>query len=112
MSSVVIIAGPTASGKSRMAIDVARQFDGTVINADSMQVYRELDLLTARPPADDLNAAEHKLYGVLSASEACSVGRWLQMATAEIDRIQLQQQAPKPRKAAPDAVTSAKEATR
>ena len=85
MSSVVIIAGPTASGKSRMAIDVARQFDGTVINADSMQVYRELDLLTSRPPADDLNAAEHKLYGVLSASEACSVGRWLQMATAEIE---------------------------
>lgn len=84
-SSVVIIAGPTASGKSRMAIDVALEFDGTVINADSMQVYRELDLLTARPSVEDLGLVEHRLYGVQSAAEPCSVGRWLEMAVAEIE---------------------------
>jgi len=68
-----------------MAIDVAREFDGTVINADSMQVYRELDLLTARPMAEDLSLAEHRLYGVQAAAEPCSVGRWLRMATVEIE---------------------------
>ncbi|MHA1597665.1 MAG: tRNA (adenosine(37)-N6)-dimethylallyltransferase MiaA [Alphaproteobacteria bacterium] len=85
MRSVVIIAGPTASGKSRMAVDIAREFNGTVINADSMQVYRELDLLTARPSAAELEQAEHRLYGVLPAAEPCSVGRWLDMATVEIE---------------------------
>jgi len=68
-----------------MAIDIAREFDGTVINADSMQVYRELDLLTARPPGEDLSMAEHRLYGVRAAGEPCSAGRWLEMATVEIE---------------------------
>ncbi len=82
---VVIIAGPTASGKTALALDVARAFAGTVINADSMQVYRELKVLTARPRADDEAAAPHRVFGVLAASEACSVGRWLKMAAAEIE---------------------------
>lgn len=81
---VVIVAGPTASGKSALAIDVAKQFSGLIINADSMQVYRELDVLSARPSADDLAQAPHRLYGVLAAADPCSVGRWLEMAVAEI----------------------------
>lgn len=68
-----------------MAVDVAFEFDGTVINADSMQVYRELDLLTARPRAEDLDVVEHRLYGVQPAASPCSVGRWLEMATVEIE---------------------------
>jgi tRNA dimethylallyltransferase len=81
---VVIIAGPTASGKSALALDVARQFSGLIINADSMQVYRELDVLSARPSADDLARTAHRLYGVLNAADPCSVGRWLDLAVAEI----------------------------
>jgi len=84
-NKVIVIAGPTASGKSSLAVDVAVAFSGRVINADSMQVYRELDILTARPPLDDLQRAPHRLYGEMGAAEACSVGRWLKLAVAEIE---------------------------
>jgi len=84
-SPVIIIAGPTASGKSALALDLASEFAGTVINADSMQVYRELNILTARPGAADEARAPHKLFGVMAAAEACSVGRWLALAAAEIE---------------------------
>ena len=83
---VVIVAGPTASGKSALALDLAREFTGTVVNADSMQVYRELRVLTARPGAEEEAQAPHRLFGVLPASEACSAGRWLKMAVAEIEQ--------------------------
>ena len=83
---VLIVAGPTASGKSGLALAVAEEFDGVIVNADSMQVYRELRILTARPMPADEARAPHRLYGVLSASEACSAGRWRDMALAEIER--------------------------
>lgn len=82
---VVIIAGPTASGKSRLALDVAREFTGTVINADSMQVYGDFRVLTARPGEEEERMAPHRLFGVLAADDACSAGRWLKMAAAEIE---------------------------
>ncbi|MGF1593095.1 MAG: tRNA (adenosine(37)-N6)-dimethylallyltransferase MiaA [Kiloniellaceae bacterium] len=82
---VMMIAGPTASGKSALAAAVAAQWGGTVINADSMQVYRELSLLTARPGAAELVAPPHRLYGVLPGAEACSAGRWRAMAVAEVE---------------------------
>jgi tRNA dimethylallyltransferase len=78
----LIVAGPTASGKSALALAIAREFDGVVVNADSMQVYRELAILTARPGQAELDAAPHRLYGVLPASERCSAGRWRAMAMA------------------------------
>lgn len=81
---VLVVAGPTASGKSALALAVAEEFGGVVINADSMQMYRELRILTARPSAADEARAPHRLYGVLSAGERCSAGRWRQMALAEI----------------------------
>jgi len=81
---VVIIGGPTASGKSALAVDVALAFGGTVVNADSMQLYRELDVLTARPGAEDLERAPHRLYGVLPGSERGSAARWRAMALDEI----------------------------
>ncbi|SLN72415.1 tRNA (adenosine(37)-N6)-dimethylallyltransferase MiaA [Oceanibacterium hippocampi] len=80
----VLIAGPTASGKSALALDIAREFDGVVINADSMQVYRELRVVTARPSAAEEAAAPHRLYGVAAAAEALSAPRWRDMAAAEI----------------------------
>lgn len=83
--AVLVIAGPTASGKSALAAAVAAEWNGVVINADSMQVYRELELLTARPRGSELAAAPHRLYGVLPAAEACSVARWRALAVAEVE---------------------------
>ncbi|WP_419911072.1 tRNA (adenosine(37)-N6)-dimethylallyltransferase MiaA [Hoeflea sp.] len=72
----VLIAGPTASGKSALAIETALAEDGVVINADSMQVYDTLQILTARPAQADLDRAPHHLYGHVPASQTYSVGRW------------------------------------
>lgn len=83
MDDAILIAGPTASGKSSLALALARAIDAVIINADSMQVYRELRVLTARPGADEEAAAPHRLYGIASAAEAFSVGRWLELALAE-----------------------------
>lgn len=82
---LVIVGGPTASGKSALALALAEALDGAVINADSMQVYAELDVLTARPGSADLTRSPHRLYGVLPVSEVCSAVRWRAMALAEID---------------------------
>ncbi|WP_343560136.1 tRNA (adenosine(37)-N6)-dimethylallyltransferase MiaA [Kiloniella sp. b19] len=86
LPAVVLLTGPTASGKSGLAVRIAEELDGIVINADSMQVYSDLDVLTARPPRADLDRVEHRLYGVLDGAECCSAGRWRGMALAEIDR--------------------------
>jgi tRNA dimethylallyltransferase len=81
---ILLISGPTASGKSRLALAVAEQFRGTLINADSMQIYRDLAVLTARPGTAEIDRAPHRLFGVLDASELCSAARWLSLAEAEI----------------------------
>ncbi|MBB4103399.1 tRNA (adenosine(37)-N6)-dimethylallyltransferase MiaA [Allorhizobium borbori] len=73
----VLITGPTASGKSALALDLACRYNGTVINADSMQVYDTLRVLTARPPVEEEAAAPHRLYGHVSASRSYSTGEWL-----------------------------------
>lgn len=72
----VLIAGPTASGKSALALDVAESLGGVIVNADSMQVYRDLKVITARPTPGDEARAPHKLYGFVDAAENYSVGRW------------------------------------
>ena len=84
---VVLIAGPTASGKSSAAIGVAENLGGVIINADSMQVYRELEVLTSRPSRADEQRVEHRLYGYLSGAERCSVARWLEGAGQEIKAV-------------------------
>jgi tRNA dimethylallyltransferase len=84
VTEVILIAGPTASGKSAAATAIAETLTGTVINADSMQVYRELCVLTARPSAADMTTIPHRLYGTVPGSEAYSVGRWLDDAAAAI----------------------------
>jgi tRNA dimethylallyltransferase len=80
----ILIAGPTASGKSAAALELAQRLGGTVINADSMQVYCELAVLTARPGPDEEALVPHRLYGMVPAAEAYSVGRWLVDAEAAI----------------------------
>ncbi len=82
--ALIIVAGPTASGKSALALLLAEEFGGTIVNADSMQVYRDLPVLTAQPNTEERARAPHRLYGVIDAAEACSAGRWRGMALAEI----------------------------
>ncbi|MCW9035626.1 MAG: tRNA (adenosine(37)-N6)-dimethylallyltransferase MiaA [Rhodospirillales bacterium] len=81
---VLIVAGPTASGKSSLALDVAIEFNGVVINADSMQVYDILSVITARPSKEDEAKAPHRLYGFLPPAKACSAGFWVEQAITEI----------------------------
>jgi tRNA dimethylallyltransferase len=82
----LIVAGPTASGKSALALELAERFRGTIINADAMQVYRELRVLTARPTPEDEARIPHVLYGVRPAAEPGSVAWWRNAALAEMDR--------------------------
>lgn len=83
-SPLLILAGPTASGKSGLAMALAQAFDGEVINADSMQVYRDLRILTARPSPEDEAAVPHRLYGVLDGDDVCSAARWAALAREAI----------------------------
>jgi tRNA dimethylallyltransferase len=94
VTDAILIAGPTASGKSATALALARALGGTVINADSMQVYRELRVLTARPCAADLVAIPHRLYGTVPATEAYSVGHWLGDAAGAIEEARAQGRMP------------------
>ena len=80
----ILIAGPTASGKSALALELAEHLGGAIINADSMQVYSELRILTARPSAADEARAPHALYGFVPASQAYSAGRYVKDAAAAI----------------------------
>jgi tRNA dimethylallyltransferase len=73
---VILIAGPTASGKSALALTLAKQLRGTIVNADSMQVYRDLRVITARPSPTEETRVPHRLYGHVDAAENYSVGRW------------------------------------
>ncbi|HEY1746152.1 MAG TPA: tRNA (adenosine(37)-N6)-dimethylallyltransferase MiaA [Xanthobacteraceae bacterium] len=86
--AVILLAGPTASGKSAVALELAEKLGGTIINADSMQVYRDLRLITARPTVEEERRSPHRLYGHVDAAENYSVGAWRgeavrQLAAAE-----------------------------
>jgi tRNA dimethylallyltransferase len=80
----ILIAGPTASGKSALALALAEKLGGVVINADSMQVYRDLRIITARPNVEDERRVPHRLYGHVDAGENFSVGRWCEEAAAAL----------------------------
>ena len=76
---VALIAGPTASGKSALALRLAEANGGAIINADSAQIYRDLPILSAAPSAEERARAEHLLYGVLDGSQPCSAADWAEM---------------------------------
>src|SRR3712207_9036620 len=82
--AAILIGGPTASGKSALALRLAERLGGTVINADSMQLYRELRVLTARPTPEEEARVPHRLYGVRPAAEAASVAWWRGAAPREM----------------------------
>jgi tRNA dimethylallyltransferase len=88
VSTVILIAGPTASGKSALALGLAQKLNGEVINADSMQVYRDLRIITARPTPEEEQHAPHRLYGHVDAAENYSAGRWCTDAAAAIAAAQ------------------------
>src|ERR1700759_2494997 len=82
LPTALIVAGPTASGKSALALAIAEHLGGTIINTDSMQVYRELRVLTARPTPEEEARVPHRLYGGRAAAEAGSVAWWREQARA------------------------------
>jgi len=89
-----MIAGPTASGKSQLAIDLARRFNGAVINADSMQLYADLAILTARPQPQDIEDMPHHLFGICDAAHRASVAEWLGLAATAIADVRSAGQLP------------------
>ena len=80
----ILLFGPTASGKSKLALDVAKELNGEIINADSMQVYKEIKILSARPDSKNI---KHHLYGFVQSKENFSVGSWYKLATEKIKDI-------------------------
>ena len=85
MKNVILLAGPTASGKSDLAIFLAKKIDGEIINADSMQVFKEIKILSARP--NHYNGIKHHLYGFLSVKKNFSTGEWLRLVEKKITQI-------------------------
>jgi tRNA dimethylallyltransferase len=84
---LVVIAGPTASGKSALALALAQQIGGVIVNADSAQIYRDLRVLSAAPTDEERKAAEHRLYGIQDGALPCSAADWAQVAKREIADI-------------------------
>ena len=82
---VILLAGPTASGKSKLAIKLSQYFDGEIINADSMQVYKEISILTSKPNSQDIKAIKHHLYGFNSVKKKFSTGHWLKLVVKKIE---------------------------
>ena len=93
-SKIVLIYGPTASGKSSFAIKLAKKIGGEIINADSMQVYKELKVLTARPLKKDYNNIKHHLYGFQSVKKKFSTGDWLKLVKEKIENIKKRKKVP------------------
>ena len=93
-SKIILISGPTASGKSDFAIQLAKKIDGEIINADSMQVYKQLQILTARPKNKDFKNIKHHLYGFQSIKKNFSTGRWLKLAYKKVKELQKKNKIP------------------
>jgi tRNA dimethylallyltransferase len=83
---LILIAGPTASGKSNLALNLAKKIGGEIINADSMQVYKEFLILSSRPPEKDFEKVKHYLYGFISAKKYFSTGEWLKQVKIQINK--------------------------
>ena len=93
-SKIILISGPTASGKSNFAIKIAKKINGEIINADSMQVYKQLKILTARPNKIDQKNIKHHLYGVIDLNKKFSTGQWLKAAIKKIKELRKRKKIP------------------
>ena len=93
-SKIILISGPTASGKSSFAINLAKKINGEIINADSMQVYKEFKILTARPIKKDEKEVKHHLYGFCSVKKNFSTGKWLKHCISTIKKLRKKRKTP------------------
>ena len=93
-SKIILISGPTASGKSNFSIKLAKKINGEIINADSMQVYKELKILSARPNTKDYQKIKHHLYGFHSVKKSFSTGDWLKFAIKKINEARKRKKTP------------------
>ena len=93
-SKIILISGPTASGKSNFAVKIAKKIDGEIINADSMQVYKQLKILTARPNKEDQKNIKHHMYGIIDLNEKFSTGQWLEIAIKKVKEIRKRKKIP------------------
>ena len=93
-SKIILISGPTASGKSNFAIKIAKRINGEVINADSMQVYKQLKILTARPNKEEQKNIKHHMYGVIDLNKKFSTGQWLKAAIKKIKEVKRRKKIP------------------
>src|ERR1043165_2518265 len=94
MRNVILIAGPTASGKTALALRLAEKLGGIIVNADSMQVYRDLRIITARPTVEEEALAPHRLYGHVDAAINFSAGAWVADAAKALAHARAQKQLP------------------
>ena len=94
LSKIILISGPTASGKSNFAVKIAKKINGEIINADSMQVYKKLKILTARPNTEEQKNIKHHLYGVVDLNKKFSTGQWLIAAVKKIREIKKRKKIP------------------
>ena len=93
-SKIILISGPTASGKSNFAVKIAKKIDGEIINADSMQVYKKLKILTARPKKKEEKNIRHHMYGVIDLDKKFSAGQWLKITIKKIKEIKSRKKIP------------------
>ena len=93
-SKIILISGPTASGKSSFALKIARKINGEIINADSMQVYKQLKVLTARPNKEEQKNIKHHMYGIVNLNKKFSTGQWLKAAIKKIQEIKKRKKIP------------------
>ena len=93
-SKIILISGPTASGKSNFSIKLAKKINGEIINADSMQVYKELKILSARPSSKDYQKIKHHLYGFHSVKNDFSTGEWLKFVIKKINEVRKRKKTP------------------
>ena len=93
-SKIILISGPTASGKSNFAIKIAKKINGEIINADSMQVYKQLTILTARPNKEEQKNIKHHMYGIIDLTKKFSTGQWLKEAIKKIKEIKKKKKIP------------------
>ena len=94
MSKIFLVAGPTASGKSKIACSIAKKINGEIINADSMQIYKELKILTARPLKKEQQGIKHHLYGFVSVNKNFSTGEWIKHCLKKINEIKKRKKIP------------------
>ena len=93
-SKIILISGPTASGKSNFAVKIAKKINGEIINADSMQVYKQLKILTARPKKEDQKNIKHHMYGVVDVNKRFSTGQWLILTIKKIKEVKKRKKIP------------------